>query len=346
VAANRRVRQLTVLLAAAALLLAAPVPAGGQARTARANRDPGVAVTLLTGDKVIVRQHPGGRRSVHVLPARRAGRPATFQTLSLRNGDAYVLPSDVQALVGRLLDPELFNVSAMARMGYADARASTLPPIVQHASTTRRPPALARAALRPVRALASLRATAVRQPRAAAARLGAALAATQAAQARRSPPTTRPLAGVTRVWLDRRVRGTALDPNLTQIGAPAAWDRGLTGRGVRVAVLDSGIDASHPDLRGKVVAAANFSDSDTTTDRFGHGTHVASIVAGTGARAAGQRRGVAFGAGLLNAKVLDDFGFGSESGVIAGMEWAASQRARVANMSLGAGPTDGSDPVS
>jgi subtilisin family serine protease len=345
VAANRRVRQLTVLLAAAALLLAAPVPAGGQARAARANRDAGVAVTLLTGDKVIVRQHPGGRRSVHVVPARRPGRPATYQVLSLR-GDAYVLPSDVHALVGRLLDPDLFNVSAMVRMGYADARATALPLIVQHASTTRRPPALARAALRPVRALASLRATAVRQPRTAAARLGAALAATQAAQARRSPPATRPLAGVTRVWLDRRVRGTALDPNLTQIGAPAAWDRGLTGRGVRVAVVDSGIDATHPDLRGKVVAAANFSDSGTTTDRFGHGTHVASIVAGTGARAAGQRRGVAFGARLLNAKVLDDFGFGSESGVIAGMEWAAGQRARVANLSLGAGPTDGSDPVS
>jgi subtilisin family serine protease len=346
VAANRRARQLTALLAAAALLLAAPGPAAAQARAARTDRDPGVAVTLLTGDKVIVRQHPGGRRSVHVLPAPRVGRPATFQTLSLRNGDAYVLPSDVQALVGRLLDPELFNVSAMARMGYADARASSLPLIVQHARTTRRSPALARAALRPVRALASLRATAVRQPRAAAARLGAALAATQAAQARRSPPATGPLAGVTRVWLDRRVRPTQLDPNLTQIGAPAAWRQGLTGRDVRVAILDTGIDATHPDLQGKVAAAANFSESDSTTDRSGHGTHVASIVAGTGARAAGQRKGVAFGASMLNAKVLNDFGFGFESGVIAGMEWAASQHARVANMSLGGEPTDGTDPLS
>jgi subtilisin family serine protease len=345
VAANRRVRQLTVLLAAAALLLTALGPADGQTRAARANRDRGLAVTLLTGDRVIVRQHPDGRRSVHVVPAPRANRPATFQTLSVR-GDAYVLPSDVHALVGRLLDPELFNVSAMLRMGYGDARASSLPLIVQHARTTRRPPVLARTALRPVRALVSLRATAVRQPRAVAARLGAALAATQAAQARRSPPATRPLAGVTRVWLDRRVHGTALDPNLTQIGAPAAWNQGLTGRGVRVAILDTGIDATHPDLRGKVVAAANFSDSDSTADRYGHGTHVASIVAGTGARAAGQRKGVAFGASLLNAKVLDDFGFGSDSSVIAGMEWAASQHARVANMSLGGGPTDGTDPLS
>jgi subtilisin family serine protease len=339
VATKRRVRQLTILMVACALLATAAAPAGGQAgQPARATREArGVVVTLLTGDKVILRRLPGQRQSVQVLPARRPGGPATFQTLSVR-GDAYVLPSDVHALVGRLLDKELFNVSALARMGYGDAKAPSLPLIVQHARTAKRPPALAAASLRPVRTLASLRATAVRQPRTAAARLGAALAAHA-----RSRPASSPLGGVTRVWLDRRVRRTALDPNLTQIGAPTAWDQGLTGRGVRVAVLDSGIDATHPDLQGKVVAEANFSDADSTTDRFGHGTHVASIVAGTGARAAGERKGVAFEASLLNGKVLDDFGFGFESGVIAGMEWAASQRARVVNMSLGAGPTDGTN---
>ncbi|MDP9210134.1 MAG: S8 family serine peptidase, partial [Actinomycetota bacterium] len=203
--------------------------------------------------------------------------------------------------------------------------------------------ALARASLRPVRELASLRATAMRQPRADAAKLGAALAGTTATATR----TSGTLAGVSRVWLDRRFRATALDPNLTQIGAPAAWSAGLTGKGVKVAVLDTGIDTTHPDLRGgKVVAEANFSEADSTTDHYGHGTHVASIVAGTGARSGGDRKGVAFEASLLNGKVLDDFGFGSESGIIAGMEWAARQRARVVNMSLGGWPTDGSDPMS
>jgi subtilisin family serine protease len=253
-----------------------------------------------------------------------------------------VFPSDVRHLIPRLLDPSLFNVSALVRMGYADAKAASLPMIVQHAGTGRRPAGLTATALRPVRELASLPATAVRQLRTAASRLGAALARTKVSARR----TTGPLAGISRVWLDRRIHKTALDPNLTQIRVPSAWEQGLTGKGVRVAVLDTGIDATHPDLDGQVVAAANFSESDTTTDRDGHGTHVASTVAGTGAMAAGARRGVAFGADLLNGKVLDDFGFGSESGVIAGMEWAARQRARVVNMSLGGWPTDGTDPLS
>jgi subtilisin family serine protease len=219
-------------------------------------------------------------------------------------GDLHVIPADVRHLVGGLLDLDLFNVSALERMGYGDARAPSLPLIVQR-RTAGRPPALAAASLRPVRELSSLRATAVRQPRAAAAKLGAALAATGATATR----TTGALAGVRRVWLDRRFRATALDPNLTQVGAPAAWAAGLTGKGVKVAVLDTGIDRGHPDLRGnKVVAEANFSEAASTADRLGHGTHVASIVAGTGARSGGRRKGAGFRASLLNGKVLDDAG--------------------------------------
>jgi len=329
-----RLRRLAVLLATLALLAATPGVASGRqpagSATAAGGGSRPVTVTLLTGDKVIMRK-AGGRTGVTVVQAKRAGGPVAFQTATIE-GDIHVVPSDVQRLVGRVLDPDLFNLSQLVRMRYDDARAADLPLIVQRAGAAR-PPVLAAARLRPVRELGSLRATAVRQPRRVAARLGAALAG------------GRP-AGVTRVWLDRRFHKTALDPNLTQIGAPAAWTAGLTGQGVRVAVLDTGIDAGHPDLMGKVAAAANFSDSEGVTDRDGHGTHVASVVAGTGARAAGARKGVAFGASLLNAKVLDDFGFGNESDIIAGMEWAAAQRARVANMSLGAFPTDGTDPLS
>jgi subtilisin family serine protease len=346
--AKPRARQLATLVAAVLLLATAPGPATGSAaaqaagaRLARPGQERGVAITLLTGDKVLLRQRPGDRQAVQVVPARRRGARPTFQVVSI-HGDVHVIPGDVHHLLGRLLDLDLFNVSALQRMGYGDARASSLPLIVQR-RTASRPPALARASLRPVRELASLRATAMRQPRADAAKLGAALAGTTATPTR----TSGTLAGVSRVWLDRRFRATDLDPNLTQIGAPAAWSAGLTGEGVKVAVLDTGIDTTHPDLRGgKVVAEANFSEADSTTDHYGHGTHVASIVAGTGSRSGGDRKGVAFEASLLNGKVLDDFGFGSESGIIAGMEWAARQRARVVNMSLGGWPTDGSDPMS
>src|SRR5829696_4265565 len=349
--AMRRARQLLILLAVAALLATAAGPAGAAvaARTlaapslARPGQARSAAVTLVTGDKVLLRQRAGGRTSVQVIAAPRRGPRPSFQVVSIR-GDVHVIPADVHRLLGRVLDPDLFNVSELQRMGYGDARAPSLPLIVQR-RTTSRPAALAAASLRPVRELSSLRATAMRQPRAEAAKLGAALATTTTTAT--ATRTTGALAGVSRVWLDRRFRATELDPNLTQVNAPAAWSAGLTGKGVKVAVLDTGIDTSHPDLAGgKVVASANFTEADSIIDHYGHGTHVASIVAGTGARAAGARKGVAFEASLLNGKVLDDFGFGSESGIIAGMEWAARQRAKVVNLSLGGEPTDGTDPMS
>ena len=167
------------------------------------------------------------------------------------------------------------------------------------------------------------------------------------------------------VWLDRTVhvddampvraflrademarRGGVLDHNLVQIGAPFAWRHGVTGAGIRVAVLDTGVDAAFPDLGGQIVAERNFTSSHprVVTDVFGHGTFVASLIAGTGRAARGERRGAAFGARLVIGKVLNNQGFGLESWVIAGMQWAAA-RARVVNMSFGAGPSDGRDPV-
>jgi thermitase len=104
----------------------------------------------------------------------------------------------------------------------------------------------------------------------------------------------------------------------------------------RVAVLDTGIDQDHPDLAGKLILQKNFTTSKTVDDRYGHGTHVAGVVAAI----AGNNIGVAGGApnaSLLNAKVLGDNGSGSCSGVANGIIWAADQGAKVISMSLGGG---------
>ncbi|WP_415365486.1 S8 family serine peptidase [Saccharothrix sp. BKS2] len=144
------------------------------------------------------------------------------------------------------------------------------------------------------------------------------------------------------VWLDGVSRPT-LDTTAPLIGAPTAWDSGFTGAGVAVGVLDTGVDAGHPDLAGRVVEQADFTGSGPA-DEVGHGTHVAGIIAGDGTASGGRYRGVAPDATLISGKVCTTFGC-PDSAVIAGMEWIAP-RAAVVNMSLGGASSDGEDPVS
>ena len=155
------------------------------------------------------------------------------------------------------------------------------------------------------------------------------------------------LAGAGKVWLNGKVRAT-LEDSVPQIHAPEAWAQGYDGTGATVAVLDSGYDPDAPDLEGQVKGAQDFTGtSEAAIDDNGHGTHVADIVAGTGAGSdRGEGTGVAPGAALLIGKVLDAGGSGSFDQIIAGMEWAAHSGADVVNMSLGRGATDGTDPLS
>lgn len=312
-------------------------------------------VTLLTGDVVHVRTVPGRPPLVTVRPG--AGRQGViFSTLVSTIGRIEVLPHDVTPLLGTVLDPALFDVTTLIQNGDDDAHSSSVPLIVQGGGGRSGAAAAARLApsARVGQALASIDAVAVSVPKAAAAAQGKALAATASAVVRSRHASVLAVTGIGRVWLDQTMRvsvaagGTAggpLDHNLVQIGAPAAWARGDTGRGVTVAVLDTGVDATHPDLAGQIVAAKNFTSSPDTVDRFGHGTFVASEIAGSGAAADGKRRGVAFASRLVIGKVLGDDGIGQESWVIAGMQWAA-MRVRVISMSLGGDPSDGTDPLS
>ena len=120
---------------------------------------------------------------------------------------------------------------------------------------------------------------------------------------------------------------------LSHIFAPEAWALS-TGAGVRVAVIDTGIDASHPDLQGQVLAGYDFVNADADPlDDHGHGTRMAGIIAAVSNNAEGVA-GVAPQALLLPVKVLDAQGYGAYSAVASGIVYAADNGARVLNLSL------------
>ncbi|MFX1519557.1 MAG: S8 family serine peptidase [Promethearchaeota archaeon] len=134
-----------------------------------------------------------------------------------------------------------------------------------------------------------------------------------------------------------------LDESASIIGADALWALGIDGSGITIAVVDTGIDDTHPDLNGKVIAKKSFVQGEDTQDYDGHGTHVAGIVAGTGVASSGKYKGIAPGASLINSKALDKTGAGTVSDVIKGIEWA-SDKADIICLSLGA-PGSPNDPL-
>lgn len=121
---------------------------------------------------------------------------------------------------------------------------------------------------------------------------------------------------------------------LNKIQALQAWEATYSDSSIKIAILDSGIDSSHPDLSSKIVAENNFTDSPSLADVYGHGTHVAGIAAAVTNNSAGIA-GVACEASLMNVKVLGDDGFGPYSWIAQGIIWAADNGANVINMSMG-----------
>ncbi|MGP4012470.1 S8 family peptidase [Streptomyces sp. 4N124] len=337
----------TALAAVAAVALAAGMSGPVTARTStEQGKDTGTGtgmaasrppvahrVTLITGDRVAV--DAKGR----VIGVERAeGREHIVIRTVREGGHTLVVPADAQRLIAAgKLDRRLFDVTELSRKAVRDSHGQGLKVIVGYQGAAGAAKAVVRGTdgTEVRRRLTSLNAEAVstRDP----AGLWAAVTDTPGG-------TARTASGIARIWLDG-VRRASLDTSVAQIGADRAWASGYDGKGVRIAVLDSGIDATHPDLRDQVVAARNFTPSPDAADRLGHGTHVASIAAGTGAKSAGAYKGVAPGAALLDGKVLDDEGYGDDSGVLAGIEWAVGQGADIVNLSLGGGDTPGVDPL-
>lgn len=163
------------------------------------------------------------------------------------------------------------------------------------------------------------------------------------------------LKSIGKIYLDG-IKKASLDFATPSIGSTALQKkRGLTGKGIRIAVLDTGV-YPHPDLTRPVNRIVAFKDfvgcRKCPYDDNGHGTHVAGDAAGNGWMSKGKYRGPAPKAGIVAVKVLNRFGNGSDSTIIKGIEWCIANRKRlklrILSMSLG-GPAPGSlkdDPLS
>ncbi|MEV4318071.1 S8 family serine peptidase [Actinocrispum sp. NPDC049592] len=288
---------------------AAVLPAAAQQPTSAPGETPRT-VTLITGDKVTVARKDGSW-DAKIEPAGRLGPVRFIKSVSAKG--VTVIPSVAEPLIrAGKLDRKLFDVTGLIELGYDDAHTPEIPLLVESTG--------ARALGKVTRDLPSVRLAAVATPKNKAAELF-------------------DKAGAGRIWLNGKAQ-PSLDVSVPQVGAPAAWQAGYTGAGATVAVLDTGYDPKHPDLAGIVKGEKDFT-GEGIVDTVGHGTHVASTVAGRGAK----YTGVAKGADLLIGKVCQNSGCPFDA-ILAGMQWAADSGAKVVNMSLGGGSGDGvSDPL-
>ena len=278
-------------------------------------------VTLITGDRL--RVSPDGT-TVTRLPS--PGRDGVPLLTRYAGGHLEVVPADAAGLLADdRLDHHLFDVTELLADGYTDA----VPVIITYQGSNPASVVGPAAGGVPVRDLDTIEAIAVRVAGSTTATLWRLL----------SEGSLR--TGYRKVWLDRLAQPST-DVSVPLVGAPAAWAGGFTGSGVPVGVLDTGVDASHPDVAQGVAQTADFTGGDDE-DRAGHGTAVASIIAGSGAASAGRYRGMAPDAQIWSAKVCRPGGC-PDSAVLAAMQWAARDHGlRVVNLSLGQPDEPGTD---
>ncbi|MCZ2860447.1 S8 family serine peptidase [Blastococcus sp. VKM Ac-2987] len=119
-----------------------------------------------------------------------------------------------------------------------------------------------------------------------------------------------------------------------------------SGRGVRVAVLDTGFDLAHPDFAGRAVTARSFVAGGDAQDGHGHGTHCIGTACGPRTPPSGPRYGIASEAEIYAGKVLGTDGSGTDAGILAGINWAVTSRCPVISMSLGADVVQAHPPYS
>ncbi|MCF2526268.1 S8 family serine peptidase [Yinghuangia soli] len=295
-------------------------------------------VTLITGDKVTVRT-VGGRRTAQVAPG--PGRQdVAFTVVDDERGIA-VLPADaVAAVAAGKIAPGFFDVTQLIAWGYDDASTAVLPVLA------RRPAGVAADAAPPrgmakSRSFARIDTDALTVDKSQAARTWQELVGAEPPARQRDPRA--PLGGgkAAKLWPDGKaeLQDAAIDKLVNAAPAAAA---GYTGAGAVVAVLDTGYDPTHPDLQGVVIAAKDFTGAGIV-DTNGHGTHVSTIIAGSGAASGGRHKGIAPGAKLVQGRICNSGC--PQSAILAGIEWAVqTQGAHIVNLSIG-GPAQKDDPI-
>lgn len=131
--------------------------------------------------------------------------------------------------------------------------------------------------------------------------------------------------------IDVQIASTEDSKNGDLIKAKHLQDKGYSGKGVTVAIIDTGCDKTHPMLKGRIIGGRNYTNEGTSkdfTDLNGHGTHVAGIIAG-------DYDGVAKGCNLIILKVLNKRGEGDLQSVVKAIYYAIGKKVDIINMSLG-----------
>ncbi|MCH1931365.1 S8 family serine peptidase [Shewanella sp. A25] len=302
-----------------------------------------VQFTLITGEVVTaVVRTDGTLGGIRLMGEN--GAEVITSVFQNKNGQYIISPKAQQLVDSRAVDMELFNITKLHAAGYDDASTDKLPVIIKYQDGTLAgsavPNAIEGATLTDEIELID------------SASFG--ISKDKAAQVLASLSNDMTVKGV---WLDAVINAhrettngvnalANLSPTVPLTGAYGNLANKYNGKGVIVAVLDTGYDVEHPDLQGQVLVSKDFSYSSNGVDDLNsHGTHTASTIAGTGHESNGLYAGMAPGAKLLVGKVLTNSGSGSTTGILNGMIWAVNQGADVVSMSLGGSGTSCDGPL-
>ncbi|QYJ80217.1 S8 family serine peptidase [Shewanella acanthi] len=302
-----------------------------------------VQFTLITGEVVTaVVRTDGTLGGIRLMGEN--GTEVITSVFQNKNGQYIISPKAQKLVDSRTVDMELFNITKLHAAGYDDASTDKLPVIIEYQDGTLAgsavPNAIEGATLTDEIELIDSASFGISKDKAA-----------QVIESLSNDMT------VKAVWLDAVIKAEPvtssgvnalanLKPTVPLTGAYGNLANKYNGKGVLVAVLDTGYDTEHPDLAGQVLVSKDFSYSSNGVDDLNsHGTHTASTIAGTGHESDGLYAGMAPGAKLLVGKVLSNSGSGSTTGILNGMIWAVNQGADIVSMSLGGSGTSCQGPL-